>query len=1047
MKLVVLFAFCCMLILAAPLFAEQTDWNDSRVFAINREPVHSTLIPALERPEKSSKDAIAPLFLSLNGDWRFHWSPKPEERPKDFFKEGFDSSAWASIRVPGNWQLQGFGLPIYTNMTYPFPVSEDGNVVTDYDAQELYGRSFTAPVGSYLHQFELPKHFDGHEVFIHFAGVQSAFYLWVNGQKVGYSQDSMSPAEFNLTPFVREGLNHIAVEVYRWSDGSYLEDQDMWRLSGIFRDVYLMAVPKLHIRDYFVKSELDPNYQNAKLIIDANIKNYGDTSSGFHYLEARLKDHEGQDILGKPLQSQAFIWQEGEEKTLRLYGELENPKKWSAEDPYLYKFELSLKNINRKELERVYHHFGFRKIEIFDKQLRINGIPLTIKGVNRHEHDPDFGRSVPLARMLEDVVLIKQNNFNAVRTSHYPHDPKWYELADQYGLYIVDEANLETHGIRDVLPKNKTEWTDACVDRMSSVVERDKNHPSVIIWSLGNEAGFGDNHKAMADFARKKDNTRPILYEQAFADPIVDIVSPMYPTLDALKEYVRSSPSRPLIMVEYAHAMGNSLGNFKDYWDLIENEKVLQGGFIWDWVDQGLRRVSPEGHHYFAYGGDYGDLPNDANFCINGIVDPDRKPHPSLKEAKKVQQPIKIRMIDSDSLVFEVHNGYLFTDLSDFHIKWNLRKQGKIYLDGDYGSLAVEPGKSATLSLNHLKQWLDKSSEFHLNISFHLKSKTKWAAKGHEIAWEQFYLNSSVPSRKLPLIKSSTTKLNLQEDANKYYIRNAQLYVEVSKKTCAIEKYQFRNHDLLASSIKNNFWRAPVDNDRGFHIYQRMGLWRAYTRDLSCETIDYADGEEGVVIIHAALSDPNAQIAKVTNRFTIKPQGNISIGMSFEPLSDRLPQIPRLGLNFKIPKLYRNVAWFGNGPHESYIDRKASVKTAVYKMDLLEQLHRYIRPQENGNKSDLRWIGFLDDMGRGLYVQADKLFQASAQTHSINELENAAYHHEIQDWDASYINIDGKLMGVGGIDSWGNLPLAPYRIDAEPYEINFDLIPSQLLLP
>ncbi|MFK7824119.1 MAG: glycoside hydrolase family 2 TIM barrel-domain containing protein [Oligoflexales bacterium] len=1045
MNLFRLYLLFCTVFLSPAVLANQAEWNDSTIYAINREPAHSTLIPALERPEKSEKGALAPLFLSLNGSWRFYWSPNPEFRPKEFFEEGFDSSLWPQVTVPGNWQLQGFGLPIYSNMTYPFPVDTNGKISTDYDSHEIYDRSFTAPVGSYLRQFELPSQFEGDQVFIHFAGVKSAFYVWVNGHKVGYSQDSMSPAEFNITPFLRPGSNLLAVEVYRWSDGSYLEDQDMWRLSGIFRDVYLMASPKLHVRDYFVKSDLDANYKDALLSIEAKVRNYDSKPSSAYYAEVMITDAEGKPSLSESLRSKVYSWQGGEEKTITLQVPVKNPRKWSSEDPYLYKVEISLKNPSGENIEQVYDYFGFRKVEIINKQLHINGQALTIKGVNRHEHDPDFGRAVPLSRMLEDVKLIKQNNFNAVRTSHYPSDPKWYELADQFGLYLVDEANLESHGIRDDIPKSKPEWTGACVDRMQSVVERDKNHPSVIIWSLGNEAGFGDNHKAMAAFVRKRDTTRPILYEQAFEDPLVDIVSPMYSSLKDLKKYIASEPGRPLIMVEYAHAMGNSLGNFKDYWDLIESEHLLQGGFIWDWVDQGLRKQTADGQSYFAYGGDFGDKPNDSNFCINGIVDPDRKPHPSLLEAKKVQQAIKLRMIDRKKLLFQAENQYLFTNLDQFVIKWILRKNGKTFIKGDYGSLELAPGKSGELSFNSLRQWLDDKHEFHLSISVHKKNSSLWAPAGYEVAWEQFELNAAPEIQKLDYVKSGSAGLEITEDEQRILIKNPDLEIQFSKQSCSIEKYRFRKQDLILGPIKNNFWRAPVDNDRGFNIQWKMGVWKIYSENLNCASIKYFREESGALAVNATFLGPDGEIAKTSNQYTISSNGTLSVRITFEPLGDSLPEMPRIGLSFKVPKEYKQISWFGRGPHESYADRHESTQIAVYKKDLFEQTHEYIRPQENGNKLELRWLGILDEKGKGLIIQADNYFQASAQPYSIEQLENASYYHELSKWEHIHVNLDGKQMGVGGIHSWGTLPLVPYRVKPEPYQFVFDLIPSQLL--
>jgi beta-galactosidase len=632
--------------------AEVNDWENPEMIGRNNEPAHCTLVPYADtRSALTGTPETSPYYKLLSGKWKFHWVKNFAGVPKDFHKVDYDVSDWKHIPVPSMWQLQGYGIPRYLNTRYAFK-ADPPHVPTDYN-----------PIGLYRTEFTVPADWERRQVFLHFEGVDSAFYLWINGQEVGYSQGSMTPAEFRITPYLRPGENILAAQVIRWSDGSYLECQDMWRLSGIFRDVYLFSTPTVHLRDFFVRSYLDGQNRDAVLSVVAMLHNYSHKPAGAHSVDVTLLDGKGNPVGKSPLMSDRIASISGSsDGTIEIRMNVSNPLKWSAEAPNLYVVMLELKDATGKIIEVERCNFGFRKVELTNGQLQVNGRSILIKGVNRHEFDPDRGRAVTYERMVQDIELLKRNNINAVRTSHYPDNPKWYDLCDRYGIYLIDEANIESHGIGYDPAKtlgNKPEWQLAHMDRTISMVERDKNHPSIIIWSLGNEAGDGINFEATSAWIHQRDPSRPVHYERAMdyrnhtARPHTDIVCPMYAGIGWLQQYAKTGQDRPLILCEYAHAMGNSVGNLQDYWDTIEAYAHLQGGFIWDWVDQGLRKSAkrtPDGAEsadYWAYGGDFGDQPTDGNFCCNGIVQPDRKPNPSLYEVKKVYQYIKVHPVDA----------------------------------------------------------------------------------------------------------------------------------------------------------------------------------------------------------------------------------------------------------------------------------------------------------------------------------------------------------------------------------------------------------------
>ncbi|MHC4432459.1 MAG: glycoside hydrolase family 2 TIM barrel-domain containing protein [Planctomycetota bacterium] len=789
------------------------EWERPEIVGINKEPGHCTLVPYLHLRRALKLDRMqSRLYMSLNGDWKFNWTQKPAERPVEFYKPGYDVSKWADIPVPSNWQMHGYGRPIYLNMRYPFKV-DPPFIPHDYN-----------PVGSYRRQFRILNRWKDRQVFLHFDGVKSAFYVWINGRKVGYSQGSMTPAEFNITEYLKPGENTLALEVYRWSDGSYLEDQDMWRLSGIYRNVYLFATPGVHIRDLAVRTDLDDDYSDATLMIRPKIANYADQNLKGWTVEAQLYDHDRNPVLGEPLSRTASSIigerypQRDNVKFALLEAKIENPRKWSDEDPYLYVLALTLKDSDGKVVEVKTCRIGFREVEIEDGELLVNGKSVKLFGVNRHEHDPDHGRAIPVSRMIQDIKILKTHNINAVRTSHYPDDPTWYDLCDEYGIYLIDETNLETHGLGGYF-SNVPTWNTAFVERAIRMVERDKNHPSVIIWSLGNESGCGPNHAAMAAWIHDYDPTRPVHYEGAVGTPrdpeYVDMQSRMYARIpQIIRLATRDDDDRPMVLCEYAHAMGNSVGNLKEYWDAIRSHKRLIGGFIWDWVDQGLRKKSPAGKEFWAYGGDYGDNPNDGNFCCNGLVQPDRKPNPSLYEVKKVYQRIHVTAVEAKAGRFRIHNEYDFSDLSFTKATWELSADGKVIQEGELPRLSIAAGSEDNIRIPFDEPSLPGGAECWVKITFALAADESWAKKGHVVAWDQFKVALDTPEPEV-VEADAMSPLELEETANKITVSGDDFEVTFGKKTGALESLVFSGKRLVASPLVPNFWRVPIDNDNG----------------------------------------------------------------------------------------------------------------------------------------------------------------------------------------------------------------------------------------
>jgi beta-galactosidase len=1023
----------------ADVSAGVRDWENPEVVGRNKEPGHCTLTPYPDiQTALQGKPEDSLYYKSLNGNWKFNWVRKPADRPQDFYKPDYDVTNWKEIPAPSNWQMHGYDIPIYLNMRFPFPPNPP-YIPHDYN-----------PVGSYRTEFTLPASWQGRQVYVHFDGVKSAFYVWLNAHMVGYSQDSMTPAEFNLTKYLRPGGNILAVEVYRWSDGSYLEDQDMWRLSGIYRDVYLFSTPAVHIRDFFVRCDLDGQYRDGILMIRPKVTSSGSDDLKGWTVQAQLYDEQEKPVLAKALSKEVLSiineqYPQSDTVPFALMrANVTNPKKWTAETPNLYTLVLALTDAKGSVVEAESCKVGFRKIEIRDGQLLVNGKSIKLFGVNRHEHDPDHGRAIPISRMIQDIKLLKQSNINAVRTSHYPDAPRWYELCDQYGIYLIDEANLESHGLRGYL-SNVATWHTAFVERAVRMVERDKNHPSVIFWSLGNETGCGPNHAAMAGWIHDYDPTRPIHYEGAQGRPrdpyYVDVISRMYARIpEIIRLAADPVDTRPVVLCEYAHAMGNSVGNLKEYWDAMRSHKRLIGGFIWDWADQGLRKKSEDGKEFWAYGGDFGDKPNDGNFCCNGVVQPDRKPNPSLYEVKKVYQRIHVTPVDAIGGQLCIENEYDFLDLDFVNISWQLTVDGTVVQEGSLPRLSLQPGQRQNVTIPFTKPQLQGGAECWLKVTFALAEDTLWAEQGHVVAWDQFEIPFDVPPA--PTVElAKMPPLNLQGTEDAVKVIGQDFALVISRISGAIESFTFQGKELIASPLVPNFWRVPIDNDNGNGMPRRLGIWRKAGPEREVEKVAVRQIEPQLISVTADMTLPAAGNSRYSNIYHIYGSGDVVVEATFDPAGTNLPQLPRFGMQMQIPGRFSDMTWLGRGPHETYWDRKTGGAVGLYSGPVEEQIHLYVRPQETGNKTDVRWMALTSEDSLGLLAVGMPLLDVSAWPFTMQDLEKARHIHELRRRNIITVNLDYKQMGVGGDDSWGARTHPEYTLPARPYSYRFRLRP------
>jgi beta-galactosidase len=1055
------------------------DWENEQVFGRNRQPARATFIPFSDvESALAGSSETSPYVLSLNGPWRFHWSPEPEDRPAEFWREDYDVSRWDTIPVPSNWQMQEYGVPIYTSSQYPFKV--DPPRVTGAPPSDWIAYKLRNPVGSYRRTFTLPQGWAGRRVFLHFAGVKSAFYVWVNEQQIGYSQGSMTPAEFDVTEALRPGDNSVAVEVYRWSDGSYLEDQDMWRFSGIYRDVFLYSTADVRISDFAVRTDLDADYRDAELLIKPELARYGDRAVKGWTVQAHLYDPAGKAVFANPLSADAAAIlnpnfegnvlnartpQRGPARFDWLSARVSNPQKWTAETPVLYSLVLTLNDARDNVVEAVGCRVGFREVEVKNGQLLVNGRPVRLYGVNRHEHDPDHGRAVPVERMIQDITLMKRFNINAVRTAHYPNDPRWYELCDRYGLYVMDEANVETHGVRGLLANAPT-WQAAFLDRGIRMVERDKNHPSVIIWSLGNEAGYGPNFAAMSAWMRDFDPTRPIHYEGAQAsledrddprDPAaVDFISRMYPRAEPLHDSQRDArwprilriaqdprDDRPVLMCEYAHAMGNAIGNLKEYWDEIYSNPRMVGGFIWDWVDQGLRRKTDDGVEYMAYGGDFGDKPNLTDFCLNGIVFADRTIPPKAWEVKKVYQPVSIERVGASGARVRLINRYAFTNLNTLEGRWTLTCDGVQAQAGTLPTLDLAPADKAEIAVpvQPITE-PEPGADYWLRVSFHLKQDTPWGPAGYEVAWQQIPFVVT-PSGVQPYAPADTPQVTVMNEADAIRVEGQGFTATFSRAAGTLVSLVYGGKEMLTQGPVLQAYRAVTSNDKAFgsgraRDWQQAGLNRL-NREVRDVTVHSPDAKSVRIEMLAVSTTPSGAGFNHHAAWTVRSDGSIDLDNRFEPFGE-LPPLPRIGVVMHLSGDLEHLRWYGRGPHENYVDRNQSADVGIWTSTVDEQYIPYPRPQETGTKTNVRWLTLTDTDGNGLLVVAEPSMAASALRYTANDLDRAEHTYELKRRDEVVLSLDARHSGLGN-GSCGPGVLPQYEVPPVPYELHLSFRP------
>ena len=1060
----------------APAPAEPPVWENQAVFRIHKEEPHATKMPFPEARDALAKPRDAsPWHRSLNGDWRFHWVSSPDQRPVGFEKPGFDDSAWKTIPVPSNVELHGHGTPIYTNIRYPF--RKDAPRVMGEPPAGWTTRHERNPVSSYRRTFTVPADWNGRQTFVVFNGVASAFHLYLNGHHVGYSQDSRTPAEFNLTPHLQPGENLLAVEVYRYSDGAYLEDQDYWRLSGIFRDVYLWSSADLDLRDFEIRATLADDHRTGVLDLSTWTRDHAGRARAYTIEAALLAspNRPGRALTRLTLSGTAPAGSE-HTATARVEGLAIEP--WSAESPRLYSLLLTLKDERGRALAHYATKVGFRRAEIRDGQLLVNGRPILIKGVNRHDHDHLTGQYVTEATMRAELDAMKRLNINAIRTSHYPNDPRFLELVDEYGFYVISEANIETHDY-GIDPgnalANDPSWYPSQLDRVHNMVELLKNHPSIILWSLGNESGDGPNFERMGDWIHQRDPSRPLHYEGAWERPYVDVYSTMYYHVGNLAPWCRKeeqkplAKQRPMILCEYNHTMGNSSGGLDDYWRAFRSERLLQGGFIWDWRDQGILREKPADHplaaaqaavsaldparfvssdgrlRYFAYGGDYGDQPNDNNFCFNGIVGADLVPNPHAVEVAHQYRNLLVAPLDlaAPRPRVSVLNEHFFLTLDAQPYRWTVLEDGRPLRSGKGRLPKLAPQASAEIQLELPAIKRRPGAEYHLNLEFLQGAKRPWAPADHVVAREQLALAWSTPTPAAPASAPLAPDAVVQDAAAQRTTVTGAGYVAVlDDATGQLVSYKTAGRELLAGPLHLNLWRPPTDNDRGSDMPHACAPWRGAgpAATVTART-DRREGGDHVVAYELALP-VGRTTATLAYRFS--HDGRVRVALELRPAGEKLPRLPRVGLSAALAKDLRRWTWFGRGPEENHRDRAEGYPVGVWSGDVAKLWFPYSEPQETANRTGVRWATFLDSDGRGLRFRTadEQKLEVGAYPFSQDDLENRRHPADIPLRDFVTVHIAHAQMGVGGENSWGAWPTWKHILPADrPYRFAFELAP------
>ncbi|BCG60948.1 glycoside hydrolase family 2 TIM barrel-domain containing protein [Paenibacillus sp. URB8-2] len=989
-------------------------WETLDVLQVNRELPRSYYIPyGNANAAKSQKRGSSPFYQTLNGSWKFQYYPSVKQVRDEFYREDTDVSGWEDLTVPSCWQVNGYDQCHYTNVNYPFPCDPP------YVPNEN-------PAGLYVREFKVSENWNGKDKYIVFEGVNSCLYLWVNGTFVGYSQGSRMPAEFNITPHVRNGKNRIAVMVLKWCDGAYLEDQDLWRFSGIFRDVYLLARNPNRIRDVFNRQELSADFQTARL--KCEIETHGALE-----VRAELKDAQG-SLISERI---AVMLGQGV-----IEFEVPNPKLWNAEAPYMY--SLYLYSGDEVLLFRV----GFRKVEIVDGVFRINGKAVKLKGVNRHDSHPELGQTIPLNHMIKDLILMKKHNINTIRTSHYPNDPRFLALCDEFGFYVIDEADLECHGVLragdyHMLTKNP-DWEHAFVERAVRMVERDKNYACIIMWSMGNESGYDVNHMAMARWTKSRDSSRPVHYEGV--DPrhkgspnteLIDVEGRMYTSVEGIELYAKDENSaKPMFLCEYSHAMGNGPGDLKDYWDVIYKYPKLMGGCVWEWCDHGIRTRTPDGTPYFAYGGDFGDHPSDGNFCIDGLVAPDRKPHPGLLELKKVIAPIRIEAKELEHGTFQIVNLYDFIDLSHIGLFWKLEKDGKTADQGEIPELHARPHTSEAITIPY--QW-DRTVQgrYYLTISFRLKRETRWADAGYELSFEQFEL-PGVAAGEWEV--KGVPAIHLERKDEKLIIEGFDFRHVFDLYDGVFQTISKHGQNMIQSTPQFTIWRAPTDNDRKIkRVWTELGYESAVMHVYRSEILNQSETSVDIAVhfsLGAAIKPP---ILHGEALWRVDGTGRISLDVQVK-VREGLTFLPRFGLKLTMPRGSEEVEYFGLGPHESYIDKRQSVRKGSYLLTVDDMFQNYIMPQESGSRYGTEWAIVSNELGMGLKFTSEDAFSFNASHYSAEDLTSAMHSYELQKREETFVHLDYKMSGVGS-NSCGPELLEPYQLNEKEFRFRLGIMP------
>ena len=1020
---------CCLAMCSLATMAQHDEWKNPEINAVNRAPMHTNYFAysSSEEAAKADKENSSN-FMTLNGIWKFNWVKNADARPTDFYRTDYNDKGWGQMKVPGVWEMNGYGDPIYVNVGYAWR--------SQYKNNPPYVPIENNHVGSYRKEIIIPAEWSGKEIFAHFGSVTSNMYLWVNGKYVGYSEDSKLEAEFNLTKYLKPGKNLIAFQVFRWCDGTYLEDQDFFRYSGVGRNCYLYSRNKKYIQDIRVTPDLDSNYTNGTLNVALNLNGSGT-------VELNLTDPAGKSV------ATAQVNGNGQKSVVM---DVSNPEKWTAETPNLYTLTATLKN-GSNTLEVIPVKVGFRKIELKGGQILVNGQPVLFKGADRHEMDPDGGYVVSRERMLQDILRMKQLNINAVRTCHYPDDNLWYDLCDQYGIYVVAEANIESHGMgygKETLAKNPS-YKKAHMERNQRNVQRGYNHPSIIFWSLGNEAGYGPNFEQCYTWIKNEDKTRAVQYEQAGTNEFTDIFCPMYYDYDACKKYSEGNIDKPLIQCEYAHAMGNSQGGFKEYWDLIRKYPKYQGGFIWDFVDQSNHWKNKDGIDIYGYGGDFNKYDaSDNNFNDNGLISPDRRPNPHAHEVGYFYQSIWTTPGDLSKGEIKVYNENFFRDLSAYYMEWQLLANGEVMQTGVVQDLNVAPQQTATLKLNLNTEKICPCKELLLNVTYKLKAAETLMPAGSTVAYDQLTIRPNT-AKALELKNQKASNLDIvvpvikDNDHNYLIVEGENFIIEFNKHNGYLSRYEADGMQLLnpGAQLTPNFWRAPTDNDYGAGLQHRYAVWK--NPGLKLTSLKQSIENEQAIV--QAEYEMKAVKGKLFLTYVINNEGAVKVTQKMEAgKEEKVSDMFRFGMQMQMPENFNEVEYYGRGPVENYADRNHSTLIGKYRQTVAEQFYPYIRPQETGTKTDLRWWRVLNISGNGLQFVGDAPFSASALNYSIESLDDGVQkdqRHSPEVAKAPFTNlcIDKVQMGLGCVNSWGTLPLEKYRVPYQDYEFSFILTP------